>query len=170
MSDRVRGVRALEATIINLGAEMSIVWRPAMSTGLAWQDEQHKEILRRIDQLVDAIEKNQGASVIGELLEFLGEYVDRHFRSEEAFMRKSGCGSCELHAECHRVLRENLAEIKATFNRHGASTMVVVKMQSLVRDWLINHVLAIDKQTAAEVNQMIATAIPHQKSQKVSNE
>lgn len=128
---------------------MSLVWRTAMSTGLKWQDDQHKEIFHQIDLLVEAIEQNEGASVVKEMLEFLEKFAVKHFSDEEEYMRSHGCSTCELHEQCHKMMLENLAEIRATFDRHGPSTMVVLKLQTMLRDWLMKHILSVDKQMVA---------------------
>lgn len=128
---------------------MSLVWRPAMSTGLNWQDEQHKEIFRRIDLLLEAMEQNKGSSEVKELLRFLNSYSLKHFSDEEAYMDAHNCRTCERHKECHEVFRTNLSEIMSMYEHHGASTMVVLKLQTWLRDWLITHILDVDKKMVA---------------------
>jgi hemerythrin len=147
----LQGVGAREK-ITAQGNQMSLVWRPAMSTGLDWQDEQHKEIFRQIDLLNEAIEQNEGASVVKEMLEFLESYATKHFRDEEEYMHSHGCQTCDLHEKCHQMMLANIAEIRATFDRHGPSTMVVLKLQTLFRDWLLNHILTVDKKMVTTSN------------------
>ncbi len=125
---------------------MSLIWRPQMSTGLTWQDEQHQELFRRIDQLFDAIDQNKGASVVKELLNFLKSYAIKHFEDEEKYMDTHACRTCVKHKECHGEFKEHLDEIIALYEHQGASTMVVLKLQTWMRDWLIGHIMSVDKE------------------------
>ncbi|MBL0063105.1 MAG: hemerythrin family protein [bacterium] len=125
---------------------MSLVWRSQMSTGLIWQDEQHKEIFRRIDMLLEAIELNKGASVVKELITFLKSYSLKHFADEEAYMDSHGCRTCVRHKECHEEFKTHLNEIITLYEHQGASTMVVLRLQTWLRDWLISHIISMDKE------------------------
>lgn len=124
---------------------MSLIWRPGMSTGLAWQDEQHKEIFKRINQLLEAMQQNHGSSVIAELFEFLREYADRHFSDEEGYMEAHACTTCTLHKKCHEEFKQHLDDLINLYNSQGASTIVVMKLEIWLRDWLIKHIMDLDK-------------------------
>jgi hemerythrin len=127
---------------------MSIVWRDEMSTGLAWQDEQHKELLLRINQLLEALDNQSAPSVVKELIDFLGEYAMKHFHAEEKYMLEHKCSTCTQHKKCHSEFIHNWTELRALYASHGPSTMVVLKLQRLLRDWLIQHMLTVDKAMA----------------------
>lgn len=142
-----------EVSFSNFGIYMSLVWRPAMSTGLAWQDEQHKEIFKRIDQLLDAMQQNQGSAVVKELLDFLQIYASQHFSDEENYMLTHSCTTCVKHKQCHEEFKEHLAELVAIYDSQGASTIVVLKLQSWLREWLFSHIMNVDKL-------MVATSTP----------
>ena len=128
---------------------MSLIWREKMSTGLAWQDEQHKQIFKKLDELLEAMQQNRGASVVKELLEFLKTYSSKHFEDEEEYMLTHNCTTCIKHKECHSDFKEHLAEIVELYDSQGASTMVVLRLQTWLRDWLIQHIMNIDKLMAA---------------------
>jgi hemerythrin len=124
---------------------MSLVWRKEMSTGLDWQDMQHKQMLIQIDQLLEAMEQNAGNSVVKSLIAFLEDYARTHFMVEEEYMKNHACLNCEAHIKCHALFTEHLAEIVELYNKQGASTMVVMRLQSWLRDWLVNHIMNVDK-------------------------
>ncbi len=128
-------------------------WRPELATGLDWQDKQHQEILKQLDQLVAAMQINEGASVVKELMDFLQAYATDHFRDEEQYMLEHNCITCVNHKKCHTDFKTHLAEIRALYDSQGASTMVVLKLQSWLRDWFVSHITSIDKQ-------MVKTSTP----------
>jgi hemerythrin len=116
-----------------------------MSTGLEWQDEQHQQIFKRIDQLLDAMEHNMGNKVVKDLIDFLGDYARSHFREEEAYMMEHRCTSYGAHKKCHDEFISRLSEIFDLYNKQGASTVVVMRLQSWLCDWLINHIMNVDQ-------------------------
>ena len=65
---------------------MSLKWRAELNTGLDWQDKQHRQIFKKIDKLLDAMQQNEGACVVKELIAFLGKYTQSHFCEKEEYM------------------------------------------------------------------------------------
>ena len=124
---------------------VALQWRREMSTGLAWQDEQHKQIFQRIDELLEAMSTNQGPTVVKDLLDFLEQYSRDHFKSEEDYMHSHACTTCGLHEKCHQDFIEQLTQLKALYERQGASTIVVMKLEVWLKDWLIKHIMNVDK-------------------------
>jgi hemerythrin len=124
---------------------MSLIWRQEMSTGLEWQDEQHQQIFEQIDKLLEAMRHSAGQSVVKDLIDFLGNYTRTHFEGEEDYMLKHNCTTYAEHKKCHEDFSEQLGELVELYNRQGASTMVVMRLQSWLRDWLINHIMNVDR-------------------------
>jgi hemerythrin len=124
---------------------MSLKWRPEMSTGLDWQDEDHQKIFNRIDQLLDAMQHHSGNTLVKEMLLFLGDYARGHFKREEDYMLAHHCRNYELHKNSHDEFVGHLTEIMELYDRQGASTVVVMRLQGWLREWLINHIMNMDK-------------------------
>lgn len=125
---------------------MSIVWRDEMSTGLAWQDEQHKELVLKINQLLEALDSHSAPSVVKGLIDFLGEYAMKHFHAEEKYMLEHNCSTSPQHRKCHSEFIATWTELRSMYASQGASTMVVLKLQQFLRTWLIDHMLTMDKE------------------------
>lgn len=62
---------------------MSIQWRKSYEIGVEEIDSQHKELFKRIRDLLDACSQNKGRQEVSKMIDFLEEYVDIHFTSEE---------------------------------------------------------------------------------------
>jgi hemerythrin len=50
---------------------MAIEWGQQLSTGMPWQDREHKEFFKRLNELVSAIERGEGEEEVGRLFKFL---------------------------------------------------------------------------------------------------
>lgn len=65
---------------------MAIQWDPSLSVGVKQIDEQHQELFRRVNELVDAMHRGRSQAQLGEMLSFLSVYVVQHFGAEEKLM------------------------------------------------------------------------------------
>ncbi len=123
---------------------MAIEWSQSLSTGIEWQDFQHRELFSRINSLLDAMELGLGRSEVLKLIEFLDEYVVVHFDAEEQAMHKYGYPDTLAHLEEHTRFVDYVAGVRKDAE-DGVSSGLVIKVQSRIVDWLLNHVGGIDK-------------------------
>jgi len=123
-------------------------WHSGYSVGNSELDNQHKKILSLCQQSIDCIsdDSREGIAKFHLILNELAEYVDQHFRTEEAFLKACGYPQLAQHIEEHFEYRRKLTEllIGATFGE--------VDKDSLYRYlavWWYEHILTADKQYAA---------------------
>jgi Hemerythrin len=67
---------------------MDLIWDKMWSVGVDKIDRQHKELFNRINLLVCSMKSAKGKEEMITTLNFLEEYVIRHFNDEEKFKRK----------------------------------------------------------------------------------
>ncbi|MBI5644094.1 MAG: hemerythrin family protein [Deltaproteobacteria bacterium] len=124
---------------------MAIEWSNSLSTGLLWQDNQHKELFRRINSLLDAMNVGLGKEEVVRLFKFLDDYIVVHFEAEETAMSKNNFPGMLAHLAQHTRFIENISRLREEC-RENISTGLVIKVQREVVDWLINHIGGIDKE------------------------
>jgi hemerythrin len=126
---------------------MALKWKEQYSTGVWWQDKQHRELFDRLGMLLAgwsiAIRED-----ISELFNFLESYAIRHFSSEEASMEKSGYSGRRAHSGEHRKFLQELAALKAEFE-DAAPLALIIKVQRQLVDWFLNHIGNMDKSLGA---------------------
>lgn len=125
---------------------MAIEWTPALAVGVELLDEQHKELFRRINRLIEACNQGKGKEAVAETIEFLGEYIHVHFRDEEGMMRKANYPDYERHKAAHAAFAENFKELKEHLDKEGPGLTLVIKTNRIVVDWLTNHISRVDKE------------------------
>ncbi len=128
-----------------------VQWSSNMETGIGVVDEQHRELFRRIDQLLDAMRSGKGRQVVGELLNFLGRYADEHFRTEEGIWSRAGLPDLDQHLRAHEGFRRDFAELAAAYERDPSKLSLTIEVQRRVMEWLREHILRVDKKAAAWV-------------------
>ena len=115
-----------------------------MSTGVWWQEKQHRELFNRLNKLMAALEHGREREEVDELYEYMESYLSRHFRAEEAAMERSGYSGRRSHSSEHRKLSEEIAALRSELES-GARLALVLKVQRRIIDWFINHIGNMDK-------------------------
>jgi hemerythrin len=128
---------------------MAIEWNDNLVTGNDSIDEQHKELFRRVDTLLEACNQRKGKEEVHNLLRFLGDYVKTHFAMEENLQKKSGYPHYRAHKEQHDDFIRVLEALVQQFNAEGATLPLVIQTNQSVVNWLINHINVKDKDLAA---------------------
>ena len=82
---------------------------------------------------------------VREVLEKLQEYVDVHFRDEEALLAEIGYPDLDKQKAEHGTFATWLDEQLETYRNGGGSDTIRERIQNYLRVWWINHILFTDK-------------------------
>jgi len=123
---------------------MAIEWSSGLSTGVEWQDRQHKELFNRINSLLDAMNLGLGKDEVVRLFKFLDEYIVIHFDAEEQIMHKYNFPDILSHLEEHHKFIDDVGVLKDEAE-DALSSGLVIKVQSRIVDWLLNHIGSVDQ-------------------------
>ncbi len=123
---------------------MALTWSEDLSVGYGLIDEQHKELFVRYNSLLSACKEGKGRDAIIPLLDFLVEYVSRHFAEEEQFMSRYGYPERNEHIEQHKELFEHVNEVYKELQDKGATVAVVTSVNHTMFNWLLRHVKQVD--------------------------
>jgi hemerythrin-like metal-binding protein len=135
---------ALEKT-----GEMNMVlfpWEKRYETGIDKIDEQHKELVRIINGLHEAMKQGEGRSAIEGALKDLKDYTIYHFDTEEELMSKYGYPSFDEHRRQHEFFRARINEHLKNYLE--GDYMVTIDLSDFLREWLSSHILGSDKEFA----------------------
>lgn len=124
---------------------MAVEWTKELSTELTLVDEQHREIFRRADNLLEACKAGKGKDEVAGTLRFLEDYVVSHFGVEEKIQKDCGYPLYEEHRAMHRQFLAEVEALRNRFDREGPSLDMVIQTNKTVVDWLINHIMKADK-------------------------
>jgi hemerythrin len=138
---------------------MGIQWTADLAVGVNIIDQQHKEIFRRIDALLDATAKGAGRERLAELLPFLGTYVIQHFGDEEKAMKDAGYPEYPRHKQLHAAFLAEFVMLRKRYETEGASTSLTVEVQRKVVEWLLHHIKREDKAVGAFIKSKKAALV-----------
>ncbi len=125
-------------------------WTEDLSVGNEVIDEQHKELFRKINDLVLAINHSVCKYKIGDVIRFLDEYIVFHFSEEEKMMQKSSYPGYKAHKAQHEDFKRNFEELKGELvkldgGKKPGSYDLSVQTNQVVVDWILEHIAKVDK-------------------------
>ena len=125
---------------------MGIKWEEKWMVGVDKIDKQHQELFSRIDQLITAMKSGKGKDEVISTLNFLEEYVIKHFNDEEELQKQSNYPKYEIQHREHEELKKGLKDLRMVFETTGISAMFVINVQQKISSWCRKHIIELDKE------------------------
>ncbi|OQY10093.1 MAG: hypothetical protein B6I28_01755 [Fusobacteriia bacterium 4572_132] len=120
-----------------------VEWTPKISTGVRIFDEEHKVLIRLINELNEAMLEAKSKEIMGDILKELKEYTVTHFSHEEEYFEKYNYPEIEEHKKIHRGFVEKVEETYQAFEK-GEVTLSKDLMEFL-KAWLVDHIIGTDQ-------------------------
>ena len=115
-------------------------------------DEQHKELIGKIDKLVACCEEGGGKVEAIKMLDYLSAYTDFHFGEEEKLQEEVSYPAIEGHKAKHAEFKKSVEELhEMLVEEEGPTDAFVAAVQKNVVDWLFDHIKNMDQALAAYV-------------------
>jgi hemerythrin len=130
-----------------------IAWDESLSVGVDVIDRQHQTWIARYNSVVDAIGSAGATAPVVSTLDFLLDYTGYHFATEEGIMREAGYPEFEGHQAKHVALREAVANLGEDFEEEGSTTALGEAVETLLGNWLIQHIKNTDQRFGAYVRE-----------------
>lgn len=118
-------------------------WNDSYSVKVAVCDAQHKRLFDIINKLGEAMRTGKGQEVLGKTVSELLSYTRTHFQQEEAMMKQANFPQLTTHQAMHRKFVGDVEKLDRDL-REGR-TANSVQVLELLRDWLLNHIVKVDK-------------------------
>lgn len=131
---------------------MAYKWDNSLETGNSIIDEQHKSLIKAINDLLDACSHGKGRVEVQNTLNFLSDYVVKHFNDEEKLQLKSKYPEYIAHKKLHEDFKKDVTNIIAEYEKDGGTILLVSKVNNSIGSWLINHIKTMDRKVADHIN------------------
>jgi len=130
---------------------MEIKWTSDLSTGVEIIDNQHKELIKRISDLLNAMKQGKGKGEIRGMIQFLADYVVEHFSDEEKYMKLYSYDEMKqkFHITQHGRFVQDVSQFKKKFEENGVSSSLAIEVQ--------NKMLGLNEPETVNINQYTAT-------------
>lgn len=121
-------------------------------TGNKTIDEQHKELIDRIQQFVSACESEDARVKAIKMLDYLDEYTEFHFKEEEKLQKDVDYPGLEEHIKKHEEFRHTIKELYDYLDEMRDQMKVYGAGKINVIDWLFGHIKTFDRSVAEYIN------------------
>ncbi|MDR3321320.1 MAG: bacteriohemerythrin [Synergistaceae bacterium] len=121
-----------------------MLWSKTLETGIGKIDEQHKELFKRIDSLLDSGNKDR----LKETIEFLDSYIVEHFNDEQRMHGSAKYPKAALHKGYHDSYVVEFRKLKQQFLKEGHTLTMSQAINKNVVGWLKEHIMIHDKEFA----------------------
>lgn len=133
-------------------------WTEDLSVGVTEIDNQHKELFRRRNDLIDAIAAGRGRDELLRLTAFLETYIVTHFSLEEYYMMRFGYPALDAHRAEHLAFMREFFDIKGKVRGLGATDELVGRTGDFIISWLREHITVVDKEFGVFLRAKLAAA------------
>lgn len=127
---------------------MSIEFTDDLITGNHLIDSQHRELIDRVNKLLESLNGDDDKREVTRLLLYLASYTDFHFKAEEALQRELDYPGYEEHVEKHRELTKTVSDLQTILETEGITDSLKVQFKKEVLDWLLYHIKGFDRSVA----------------------
>lgn len=118
-------------------------------TGNEMIDTQHRELIDRINQLLESYENGNDKLAAIKMMDYLADYTEFHFSAEEKLQEEINYPGIKEHRQKHDELRKVVADLTRMLEEEeGPSDAFVAQVQKNVIDWLYTHIKGFDRSVA----------------------
>ncbi len=122
-----------------------IEWRADLSVGVEFIDQQHQELFKRFNDLVDAGNRGEGQSEVARVIAFLESYALTHFCDEELLMEATHYPGLMTHKAEHTAFMCDVQALRQKLATRGATPVLALRLQAHLANWLVAHIGGSDK-------------------------
>lgn len=119
-----------------------IIWSEELSTGIEWQDFQHREFLSLTNIVFDSFYHNKGQIDFEKTIEEMENYAKNHFALEERYMSIFEYPGLGGHEKQHEEFRGFVKDIKSA-SKHNV--LEAGRICNKLNNWFVEHIKIVDK-------------------------
>ena len=121
----------------------------SLVTGNEMIDTQHKELIDKINKLLDSCETAKEKLAAIKMLDYLADYTEFHFGEEEKLQADIQYPGMEEHKKEHEKLRAVVQDLYSMLEEEeGPSDAFVEQVNKNVIEWLYRHIKGFDRSVA----------------------
>jgi hemerythrin len=130
---------------------MAYQWDPSLETGHFKIDNQHKQLIAALNDIIEASQQGKGSEEIFKTLDFLTGYTVMHFMTEEKLQVQYNYPDYLTHKRFHDEFKITVAELTHRLISEGPTEELINTVTTTIGNWLLNHIKGDDFRMAAFV-------------------
>ncbi len=120
-----------------------IQWNESLSVKVNEIDDQHKQLIRIINELYKAKKEERDKNFLLPILDELINYSFVHFTTEEKYFIRFRYPETEKHQRAHSGFVDKVTEFKEAY--YDGSATLSDDLLDFLKDWLLNHIKGEDR-------------------------
>ncbi|RPI51795.1 MAG: hemerythrin [Deltaproteobacteria bacterium] len=130
-----------------------IEWDESLSICVELVDEQHKMLIEKLNDINQAIEQTLGAEKILKTFDFMINYADFHFSTEEKHMIANKYPGYQEHKKAHEEFKGMINNMIEDFKEEGATEGLANAINTFLMNWLVKHIKGVDQKFGNWLNE-----------------
>ena len=130
---------------------MTYKWDSSLESGYDKVDNQHKQLVEALNNLIEASASGKGDAAVLGTLDFLTGYAIKHFADEEQLQVDYDFPDYLNHKRIHDNFKATVGDFIKKVKAEGPTEAVINEVSSAVGAWLLNHIKGDDFRMAAFV-------------------
>lgn len=125
-----------------------IIFDESLKVGVDLIDEQHRQLIDRINNFlarVEVADTKSFSSELEQIFDFMADYASYHFNDEEKLMESHSCPILEFQKMQHQFFLMEANKLKFDLKTKGLTPELLTKSQKLLVDWIKSHITQMDK-------------------------
>lgn len=115
-----------------------LVWTEKCSVGVKILDNQHKQIIRSINKLIEHPNEPVDSETISDVLNEITEFASKHFRTEEKLLEEHGYPGLEDQKKEHREFRFKVVQFCSATTEHVDAVPDI--LLNYLSEWWCAHI------------------------------
>ena len=131
----------------------SVIWDNAYSVGFEPIDDQHKELVKMVNELFEGC-KQGGPAAAKAFLQTVNRaavYAREHFSNEDKYMEQAAFPKLREHRKEHDDFLNTVMQLIQDFK---AEKIEPVELARFLKKWLLTHIAESDKQYAPYLSKL----------------
>ena len=122
-----------------------VEWNESYALGIKMIDDQHKELLRIVNDIFNHASSNQQEeqAYFKEVMKQAVEYIKFHFTTEEKIMITTKYRGYEEHRAHHEEFVRTI--IKTARDNEAGKRLTLTSLGYFLKDWVLSHIAVMDK-------------------------
>ena len=123
-----------------------------MEVGVSKIDAQHRELINRINAVTHGGVNYFSKEETQKTLDFLGDYIAKHFADEEALQKQNNYPKYEWHKEQHKLYVSEFLKLEDEFKANGTSAKFTLDLNNSIIRWIVQHIKTADVELGKFLN------------------
>jgi hemerythrin len=134
----------------------SIGWNKELETGIDLIDKQHRRYVSLLSDYFVKVSKytetDEKIDQLTESFDFLRNYTEEHFATEESIMRDADYPDYYAHQDEHLYFLRHIGDLYHEMKTEGFSTGLSREVDFYTVEWFIEHILLADMRLVEFIN------------------